>query len=104
MRTSTCRGPLRGSAENDQGRPKRSNEEIQDAAHSHFGNERMIESILILTARHSRQTFPSNIGPQAFSQSVEPDAILLQLFRQIARRDPLSRAHVREGFIDQSIR
>src|SRR6266481_9022751 len=75
MHTSTCRGPLRGSAENDEGGHTRSIEGIQDAACSHFGNERVIESIFV-TAWHSRQTFPSNIRLKVFSQSVEPDALL----------------------------
>jgi len=62
-------------------------EEIQDAACAHFGNERVIESIFVTMAWHSRQAFPSNIGPKALSQSVEPDALLLQGFHQICRRD-----------------
>jgi|SRR5665213_3675499 len=71
-----------GSAENDQGGHTRSIEGIQDAACSHFGNERVIESIFVITTRHSRQTFPSNVGPEAFSQkfhknsSCLPDAVM----------------------------
>jgi len=62
-------------------------EGIQDAACSHFGIERMIESIFVIMALHSRQKFPSNLRPKAFSQSVGPDALLLQGFHQIYRRD-----------------
>jgi hypothetical protein len=47
----------------------------------------MIESIFVTMAWHSRQTFPSNVSLKAFSQSVEPDALLLQGFHQICRRD-----------------
>jgi hypothetical protein len=78
---------MRGSAENDEGGPTRSIVEIQDAACSHFGNEGVIESIFVITTRHSRQTFPSNVRPEAFSHSVEPDALLFQGFHQICRRD-----------------
>jgi hypothetical protein len=46
----------------------------------------VIESIFV-TPWHLRQTFPSNIGLKALSQSVEPDAFLLQGFHQICRRD-----------------
>jgi hypothetical protein len=31
----------------------------------------MIEPIFVVMAWHSRQTFPSNVRPKAFSQSVE---------------------------------
>jgi hypothetical protein len=57
------------------------------AACSHFGNERVIESIFVTMAWHSRQTFSSNIRFKALSQSVEPDALLLQGFHQICRSD-----------------
>jgi hypothetical protein len=57
------------------------------AARSHFRNERVIEPIFMIMALPLRQTFPSNLRPEAPSQSVEPDAFLLQGFHQICRRD-----------------
>jgi hypothetical protein len=76
---------------------------IHDAACSLFGNERVIEPIFV-TLRPLRQTFTGNIGLKALSQSIEPDAFLVQGFHQICRRDAQSQAHVGEGFVDESIR
>jgi hypothetical protein len=65
----------------------------------------VVESIFAITAAlQLRQTLPSNISPEALSQSVEPDALLLQGFHQIRRSDTSSRAHVGEGFVDKIVR
>jgi len=40
----------------------------------------VIESIFVIMALHSRQTFPSNIRLKTLFQSVEPDALLLEGF------------------------
>ena len=50
---------------------------------SRFWDERIIELIFVTIAWPLRQTLLSNIRPEAFSQRVEPDALLLQGFHQI---------------------
>jgi len=77
----------------------RSIEEIQDACLFTFGNERVIESIFVNHgSAFARRRSRSNIRPKALSQSVEPDALLIQGFSSVCWRDTESRAHVREGF------
>jgi hypothetical protein len=44
----------------------------------------VIKSIFAITAAlRSRETLPSNLSSEVFSQRVEPDALLLQGFHQI---------------------